>query len=730
MDYKGLYSSVKIAMATLGIFICFISSAQTAEKLVTIKASTNVQALQNLATSFTKEHSLTAQKMAMFKMKGADGKTFTDENGSVVGLADIGEDGTPLFYTTHADLTSKVSRADALYAEGFFNAGITGEGMTVGVWDSGIALKSHTEYSGRVLNADNSDVIDNHATMVTGTLISSGVNNKAKGVAYGAQALTHNWTRDKVEVAEAAAEGLLLSNHSYGITTSAVPDWYFGAYIKIAQDWDKIMYNAPYYLMVAAAGNAQNSFDNATPNFGRTQDGFDLLVGFTTAKNNLVVAGVDARIDADGNVKKANVSGYSSFGPTDDGRIKPDISGDGTSIYTTGSANNTNYRTAMGTSMAAPGVTGSLLLLQQYHEELEGNYMKAATLKGLALHTADDIANPGPDYKMGWGLINTKRAAEVIRSKDFSSEIREIKLTNGETVEFDVTANGVEPLEVSISWTDPESGVVNRGTLNDMKAALVNDLDIRVTKGSNTYFPWKLNPAQASADAIQGDNKVDPFEKIQVNDAEGVYTITITHKGELYNGSQDVSVIVSGIKLTDCQLVAPENVSLLKADATSATINWDALSAENLYEIQFKNENSSTWTTVTTWDGEIVLEDLTVGNNYQVKVQSVCTANLSSGYSEEFNFTFNGEETSVVANPVQTNAELSLKVFPNPAVNYLQIDADVSTDAQFSIINMAGGTIKNGKAKGDIDVSNLESGLYIITVMDYSGIKSTKFYKS
>src|SRR5690606_38910569 len=119
------------------------------------------------------------------------------------------------------------------------------------------------------------------------------------------------------------------------------------------------------------------------PNFGKSADGFDLLLGFTTTKNGLAVAGANTEIGSKGELVQATVAGYSSFGPVDDGRVKPDLAGDGTNILSTSSATNSSYQVSAGTSMAAPGVTGSLLLLQQYHEELFGTYMKAATLKGL-----------------------------------------------------------------------------------------------------------------------------------------------------------------------------------------------------------------------------------------------------------------------------------------------------------------------------------------------------------
>src|SRR5690606_10488423 len=104
------------------------------------------------------------------------------------------------------------------------------------------------------------------------------------------------------------------------------------------------MYNAPYYLMVTAAGNAQNSFDNAAPNFGKSADGFDLLLGFTTTKNGLTVAGANTEIGSKGELVQATVAGYSSFGPVDDGRVKPDLAGDGTNILSTSSATNSSYQ--------------------------------------------------------------------------------------------------------------------------------------------------------------------------------------------------------------------------------------------------------------------------------------------------------------------------------------------------------------------------------------------------
>ncbi|NNC33993.1 MAG: S8 family serine peptidase [Croceitalea sp.] len=695
-----------------------------------ISASYEISKINQLIINFEKEYHNKKQTFKSVSEANQWEQNIKELDGTVVALNDIGTDGTPLYYTTYMDPTSKVSRANALHENGSLNLELSGAGMQVGVWDAGVALNTHQEFDDRVLHADASFEIDSHTTMVTGTLVSSGVQDRAKGVAYEAQALTHNWTRDKIEVAAAAANGLLLSNHSYGIKTDRVPDWYFGSYIKVSQDWDKIMYNAPYYLMVTAAGNAHNSLDNESPVYGKTEDGFDLLVGFTTAKNGLVIAAANTEINNNGELKNATVSGYSSFGPTDDGRIKPDLAGDGTTIYSTSAANNQSYDSTSGTSMATPGVTGALLLLQQYYESLTGTFMKASTLKGLALHTADDVNERGPDYKMGWGVINVQTAAELIKHQDFTSILSEEILEDGSEFTMTVNADNYQTLSASISWTDPEGIYINQGEMNATKAALINDLDIRIIQNDRTYLPWKLNPEQANAKAIKGDNTVDPFERIDIPNAQGTYTIVISHKNVLTKGQQNFSVIVSGATLSECQLETPKGLAIDSSDENSTLLTWPN-SNDTLYEIQYKADDEDEWMTIFTDDANTRLLTLEKGEKYTAKLRSICTQNLSSEFSEEIQFTFNGVETQLSGNdPIEYSQEVKMSVYPNPAVNQLSIETKFSPDAVYSVRTTGGFVVKAGKIRGSINVADLATGLYILTVQDYGGIKSTKFFKS
>jgi hypothetical protein len=298
----------------------------------------------------------------------------------------------------------------------------------------------------------------------------------------------------------------------------------------------------PYYLPVYSAGN-----DGANNNPNATTAGFDKLMTNKTAKNNLVVANAqDANINANGDLISVFINGGSSEGPTDDFRIKPDISGNGTQLFSSYDNSDTAYNTISGTSMAAPNVTGTLLLLQQYYNDVNGNFMRASTLKGLATHTADDAGNVGPDAVYGWGLLNAKAAVEAIDDNGLESLIEENTLQQGETYTFDIISNGTSPLLASITWTDVP-GLANIGGVNDATPALINDLDIRVTDPNSTvFFPWRL-ANNANQNALRnGDNSVDNVERINIdNPIAGTYTITVTHKGTLQDGPQDFSLIVT-----------------------------------------------------------------------------------------------------------------------------------------------------------------------------------------
>ncbi len=482
---------------------------------------------------------------------------YENEEGVLFELQFIAEDGSPIYFQTFNVNAAISTRANFLNSGGGLGLNLNGDDLTAHVWDGGLARSTHQEYDGaggnnRFSIGDGTTALHYHSAHVTGTIMASGVQASAKGMAWQANAVGYDWNNDVAEATTAAGNGMLISNHSYGYQASLLPDSWFGQYGDDAHDWDAIMRNAPYYLMVVAAGNdGQDNTSNGAPLDG--QSAYDKLSGHATAKNNLVVAnGQDATINPDGSLNSVARNAGSSEGPTDDYRIKPDIMGNGTSLYSTLETSNSAYGNLTGTSMASPNVAGTLLLLQEHYVNLHSNFMRAATLKGLALHTADDVAPAGPDAQTGWGLMNAKKAAETLTTAAASSGsaiVEELTLAQGQTYQITVQANGVEPLMASISWTDL-AGSVNNGT-NSNTPALVNDLDIRLSNGT-TYTPWRLNAVNSNT---KGDNTVDPYERVDIDGASGTYTLTVTHKGTLSGGSQNFSLIVTGVVVASNPLI-------------------------------------------------------------------------------------------------------------------------------------------------------------------------------
>lgn len=525
--------------------------SQTKDQKQKIIQNYNLNKLQNLADQFSNEFDINHAKAIEWAKINNKPIKYT-KNGVFYELQKLTSDGNPIYYKTHNSDAARSTRANTLHNGGILGLNIEGQGMTAYVWDGGIARATHQEYDGiggndRFSEGGDGGTLNDHSAHVMGTIIASGVQPNAKGMAPQAFGIGYDWNSDEAEVTDAAADGMLISNHSYGpdITNAAYPDWQIGAYTFESRVWDLILYNAPYYVSCISAGNDGN-INNAN---GDPLDGnqyFDKLSGDkSTSKNSIVVANAnDASIDSNGNLISVSINSSSSEGPTDDYRIKPDITGNGTWLYSTISGSNTSYASYTGTSMSSPNVAGSLLLLQQYYNEVNGSFMRASTLKGLALHTADDAGLVGPDAVWGWGLMNTKAAAEAITHNGLGSLIIEDTLDDGETITLTVISDNINPLLASISWTDLPATNYNSGTANDTTPVLVNDLDIRVSSNGTDYEPWKLTGVNTNS---QGDNIVDPFERVDVDSASGTYTITISHKGTLTNGSQDFALIITGL---------------------------------------------------------------------------------------------------------------------------------------------------------------------------------------
>lgn len=507
------------------------------------------------------------------------------------GFSEIGE---ALYLKTESNAqAAKMTKTNLLYPGSSLNLGLTGKSDSIkgklGMWDGGGVLASHQEFGGRATAAQTISSTNDHATHVAGILVAGGVSPSAKGMAYEADLKFWDYSNDNSEMSTASTS-LLISNHSYGYQAGWVYDetkkkwqWWgndavsmdedykFGLYDANTQTWDRIAYNAPNYLIVKSAGNSRNqngpaageyyllrSTSDSSNKARAKNDGFDIISTSGTAKNILTVgaASLSSLIPVKGS--EVSISSFTSWGPTDDGRVKPDVMAIGTSMFSTNNANDKAYATQSGTSMSSPQAAGSLYLIQQLYNRLNKNtFMLASTLKAVAIHTAMDMEAAGPDYKTGYGLIQLDKAAALVKNEGNAYLLKEEKLNQGQTKTYTITSSGNGPLKATIAWTDPEG--TTSSALNDRTPRLVNDVDIRLTSGSSTFLPFTLDPAAPDAVAVPGDNIRDNVEQIVVNNTMPgqTFTLTVSHKGTLKNSNQDFGIAVSGIGGSAYCAVAP-----------------------------------------------------------------------------------------------------------------------------------------------------------------------------
>lgn len=530
-------------------------------------------------------------------------------NGTIIEFAGFDERGNMLFDKTYNLGAGRTISTNKVWPGGAVGTSLTGAGMNnrLGVWDGGAVRTSHQEFQSRAIQVDGATAQSDHATHVAGTMVAGGVTANAKGMSYEAPLRAYDWNNDDAEMTSAAGSGMLISNHSYGTITgwdqqgsawvwfgdpsiSNTEDWKFGFYDNQARDWDQIALNNPNYLICKAAGNDRGDYlsgstwqySDGTPGSGTPpgldggSTGFDCIPTYGNAKNVLTVGAVNKINNGWTQVSDVVMSSFSGWGPTDDGRIKPDVVAAGVSIYSCISTSNTAYDTYQGTSMATPNGSGSLLLVQQHYNNVKKTFMRSATLKGLAIHTADEAGNAGPDYKFGWGLLNTAKAVQLI-SDSSGSLILERTLNSGSTYSQGITSDGVKPLRITISWTD-RPGTPVAASLDPSNRMLINDLDIRLTRTSdNTIFqPYILDPANPNTLATTGDNIRDNVEQIYLAAPQsGSYLLTVSHKSTLTGGSQAYSLIISG------QIAQPKAIisALSKEICTGQSVNFSDASA-------------------------------------------------------------------------------------------------------------------------------------------------------
>ena len=428
---------------------------------------------------------------------------------------------------------------------------LNGSGIVLAEWDAGHA--NHTDFNSRTIVGDPGDGSTNaHSTHVAGTMLGNGsnsvVNNGTarqwKGMAPNATLITYEWPNTLDELynetnASINDYGAVLSQNSWSYDISSTSCDYLGLYNSWSRAYDDLVngYNTSRAIIVVfAAGNERNKNYNASCNPSAFKYNTSPGPG-ATAKNTITVGAIYS--------DTLGMTDFSSWGPTDDGRLKPDIVAPGSEIggdhgikstYPT-----TTYVVYQGTSMAAPVVSGISALVIKEYNNTHKKFPWPSTVKGILIQTALDLNETGPDYTTGYGLVNATRAIDLVKIDNFSngsSYIVESAVSNGQARNYTAHVINSSELKVTLVWDDypgaPEAA-----------KELVNDLDLVVIapNGSQIY-PWTLDPSNPSAPAVR--NKKD-----DTNPVEQVYV------SNPMNGNWQI--IVNGTSIP----YSPENFSLV-----------------------------------------------------------------------------------------------------------------------------------------------------------------------
>ena len=419
----------------------------------------------------------------------------------------------PPFETTSNAESSVMVKAKELQD----NFALDGAGAKVAIIDEIVDL--HPEFGDR-LKLVRTGTAGFHGTHVAGTVAAAGsIDPRLRGMAPAAKLISFGFTTVSQGVSAnlnaKVMEQADLAQNSWGAVVGEDTDncSFFSAYTSFEREMDRIVFQEKFPI-VFATGNSRDAYECSM--FARA--GFYTLPPPASAKNLITVGAIDRGLA---------MSEFSSFGPTKDGRVKPDLVALGVSVLSTSTRNTT--RTLSGTSMAAPAISGlSALLIDRFRNKY-GKPLAPELLRAILLNTANDLGNPGPDYSYGYGIPDGVKGLQVIEEDSWNTE----SLQSGETKEFEFELNGgSSALRVMLAWTDPPAAA-------GRASQLMNDLDVKlVGPDGQTRLPFVLDPLRPEADAVAGENLRDNVEQVAVRQpGAGKWKIVVTAK-ELVLGPQ------------------------------------------------------------------------------------------------------------------------------------------------------------------------------------------------
>ncbi|OAB59347.1 hypothetical protein AY599_17465 [Leptolyngbya valderiana BDU 20041] len=433
------------------------------------------------------------------------------------------------------------------YATWLGDTGYDGSGITVGVVD-GRVLTTHVDLADRMVSCDGTNGScggtgsDSHGTHVAGAIAGTGatgelLNNflRGQGVAPGANLVTQRYqpflgagpggmvTDGMLDIyQDSARSGALHTNNSWGPTGSPQ------GYDIPTQQIDFISRDAdpdtPGDQPILAVWSIMNGNGDGTGACAPSS------LGSPDEAKNLFAVGSTALQQTNGNQvgNIFRISTNSAHGNACDGRRRPDIVAPGCNTDSTTNSSNTAHSASFcGTSMASPVVSGAVAVFAEKYVASSGSNPSPALVKAVFTAAAQDLeGNPNadggtmghrPDRFQGYGRIDLdavmNHGVEV-----YMTDQETVFTSTGDSWSLGLNAvDPAQPIRIMLAWTDaPGAG------LGGSTPAWVNNLDLSVETGGNTYLGNVIGPDGWSATGGSADDR---------NNLEGVFLNPAQHGG-------------------------------------------------------------------------------------------------------------------------------------------------------------------------------------------------------
>jgi hypothetical protein len=374
---------------------------------------------------------------------------------------------------------------------------------------------------------------------------------------------------------QALTAGARVHSNSYGSPSG-------GAYTSDDATTDRFLFDHEDMTIFFSAGNSGSGANT---------------IGSPGNSKNAVTVG------ALGHGNSTAVAGFSSRGPTDDGRVKPDIMAPGVgTISASGDASHTSdncgTKSLQGTSMSTPTVAGGAALLRQYFED--GYYPTgapnpadsfsphAAVVKATLLNGTLGLPAIGPfgGFNFGWGRVF------LDNNLGFVGDTRDLRVWNvpntdglqtGGSQTYQVTVAAGQEFRATLVWMDAEGSP-------GAALSLVNNLNLTVTDGATTWLGNVFTAAGQSTTGGTADG-VNTVEQVRLSTpAAGTYTITISAptvpgNGRAYTNRQGFALVASCATCASGVAAAPTGLAAVNHAPMGVDLSWTSAPSSSLTQV-------------------------------------------------------------------------------------------------------------------------------------------------